>query len=245
MSDSGGYISIHRKITNHWIFEKTKPKSKFEAWLIMLMEVNHSEQKVLMQGEFVLCKRGESLKSLDTWAKLFNWDKSKVRRFFKLLESDSMIVLKSTQKTTHLSICNYDSYQSNRNTDETQMKRKRNTDETRMTLNNNDNNDNNYILPDLESDLLKKNMQLNSGYIPGKKNRYTKTIEERTEEFADTLEEFEGKYPKDMLIAFGQYWVEAEVGKDTYNARLRWQMEKTWKLSSRLAQWERNNKKWK
>jgi DNA replication protein DnaD len=138
-----GWISIHRKIKENWIFKKNRIKSEFEAWIIMLMEVNHTKEKVSIKGEIIVCERGESIKSLDTWAHLFGWTKSRVRRFFKLLESDTMIVLKPTHKTTHLTICNYDIYQKSRNNNETIMKRKRNTDETQMALNNKYNNDNN------------------------------------------------------------------------------------------------------
>jgi hypothetical protein len=71
--------------------------------------------------------------SLDTWAKRWNWDKSKVRRFLTLLQSDGMIVLVSDNITTHLTVCNYASYQDERNASETPMKRKRNADEIQTT----------------------------------------------------------------------------------------------------------------
>ena len=138
-----GWISLHRKVQENWIFKKNRVKSEFEAWIIMLLEVNHAEEKVLIKNEIIICGRGESIKSLDTWAHMFGWTKSKVFRFFKLLESDSMIVLKSTHKTTHLTICNYENYQNSRNDNETKLKQRRNKVETKLKLNNNDNNDNN------------------------------------------------------------------------------------------------------
>jgi len=130
-----GWISIHRSIMKHWI---CKNAEYFKAWLLILLEVNHSQQKVLIKGTLFDCKIGESLNCLDTWAKVFGgkWNKSSVRRFFILLENDLMIVTKSEQKTTRLTVCNYETYQNKRNTNETDMKRKRNTDETQMTLNN-------------------------------------------------------------------------------------------------------------
>jgi len=137
-----GWISLHRKIVDHWIYSNTK-MSNLEAWLHILLTVNHANTKCNIKNTLYYVKRGQSLKSLDTWGKEFGWDKSKVRRFFKLLESDNMIVTKSEQKTTRLTVCNYDSYQGKRNADETQMKRKRNADETQVTPNNNDNNGNN------------------------------------------------------------------------------------------------------
>ena len=157
-----GWIKLHREIQNHWIYDDAE---KFKAWIDILLEVNHSEVKTPIKNELFTCYRGESLKSLGTWAYIFgkNWNKSKVRRFFDLLQNDSMIVLKSERKTTRLKVCNYDLYQDKRNTGETQVKRKRNAGETQTTPNNNDKNVNNdknekkttyapepenYIMPD-------------------------------------------------------------------------------------------------
>lgn len=138
-----GWISLHRKVQEHWIFKDKREFSKFEAWIDILLNVNHSNQKVNIKNAIISVERGESIRSLDTWAKRWNWNKSKTRRFLKLLESDTMVVLKPTHQTTHLKVLNYDSYQDLRNTDETQMKRKRNASESQLTPNNKDNKDNN------------------------------------------------------------------------------------------------------
>lgn len=128
-----GWIKLFRSIEGHWLWPKNKPLTQFEAWIMILIEVNHIDEKVRIGNDFFTCKRGEKLYSLDTWAALFCWNKSKVRRFFDLLHRDSMIVLKSEHKTTRITVCNYDTYQGERNADETQMKRERNADETQMT----------------------------------------------------------------------------------------------------------------
>ena len=137
-----GYISLHRKIINHWVY---KNPDHLKAWITILMAVNHIEAKVLIGEKLYICERGECLYSLDTWAKKFGrkWNKSKVRRFFILLQSDHMIVTKGEQKTTRLRVCNYEGYQAQRNANETQVKRKRNASETQVTPSNNDNKDNN------------------------------------------------------------------------------------------------------
>lgn len=138
-----GWISIHRSIKNHWLYPKSRPFTKYEAWITILLEVNHTDIKESKGFSLIECKRGESIKSLDTWAKMFNWHKSKVRRFFIMLQKDNMIVTRNVQKTTHLTVCNYASYQDKRNDIETILKRKRNDTETILTPNNNDNKDNN------------------------------------------------------------------------------------------------------
>jgi len=47
----------------------------------ILLTVNHSDKKVLIGGVLFDVKRGDSIMSLDSWAKRWNWNKSKVRRF--------------------------------------------------------------------------------------------------------------------------------------------------------------------
>jgi hypothetical protein len=138
-----GWVKTHRKIQSHWLYTEKRVFSNFEAWIDIILNVNHCEAKVFIKGILFEVKRGESINSLDTWSKRWNWNKSKVRRFLDLLQKDKMIVLKSEQITTRLTVCNYDSYQDTRNADETQTKRKRNARETLTTPNKNEKNENN------------------------------------------------------------------------------------------------------
>ena len=142
MADQG-WISIHRGLQDNWLWKDEREFSRLEAWLDILLNVNHTPKKVLIKNTLIEVGRGESLRSLDTWGKRWNWNKSRVRRFFNLLQKDSMIVTKNVRVTTLLTVCKYDSYQTIGNASETQMKRKRNASETQMTPNNNVNNDNN------------------------------------------------------------------------------------------------------
>jgi len=128
-----GWIKIHRSITNHWLYTEKRVFSKFEAWNDILLTVNFTDAKTIIKGNLYEVKRGQSILSLDSWSKRWNWDKSKVRRFLNALQLDDMVVIKSDSVTTQLTVCNYDSYQGERNADETQMKRKRNADETQTT----------------------------------------------------------------------------------------------------------------
>ena len=40
-----GWISINRKLQTHWLWNEKRQFSKLEAWLDILLTVNHSEQK--------------------------------------------------------------------------------------------------------------------------------------------------------------------------------------------------------
>ena len=127
-----GWIKLHRSIQEHWLYTEKRKFSKFEAWNDILLTVNFTEGKTIIKGKLIQIKRGESILSLDSWAKRWGWDKSAVRRFLNTLQKDNMIELKNKTITTRLIVCKYDTYQDERNANETQMKRKRNADETQM-----------------------------------------------------------------------------------------------------------------
>lgn len=135
---NNGWIKLHRKLKDHWLYTESREFSKLEAWIDILMEVNHKPHKVPIGNVLLTVNQGESLNSLDTWSKRWKWNKSKVRRFFKMLQDDHMIRIKSETKTTRLTVCNYESYQVERNANETQVKRKRNASDTHLTPNKND-----------------------------------------------------------------------------------------------------------
>lgn len=105
------WIKLHRKILDHWLYEPKRPKSKFEAWIHILLTVNYKPSKAYIRGVVYECDRGQSLLSLESWAKEFNWSVQSVRTFFKQLEIDQNITTEGLQYTTRLTVCNYDTYQ--------------------------------------------------------------------------------------------------------------------------------------
>lgn len=70
-----------------------------------------------------------------------------------MLESDHMIVLKNETKTTRITICKYDSYQDERNADESQVNRRRIADETQTNPNKKDKKDKKDKKEGFQSDL--------------------------------------------------------------------------------------------
>lgn len=128
-----GWISLHRKIRDHWVW---KDPIKLKWWIDILMEVNHSDNMVNLGNQLIECKRGQSVMSLSSWAKRWGVTKDKARNFFVLLEKDNMITRENVVKSTRITVCNYNSYQDVSHASQTQAKRKLNT-------NNNDNNENN------------------------------------------------------------------------------------------------------
>jgi hypothetical protein len=137
-----GWIKLHRDIIKHWIFNKPE---YLKAWITIIINANHEEKKVFLEGELIDCKRGQSLKSLQSWSKLFGagWSIQKVRTFFKLLKADKMINLEGLRKTTRLTVCNYEKYQNQQHRDNTEITQRQHRDNTQATTNKNDKNVNN------------------------------------------------------------------------------------------------------
>lgn len=106
-----GWIKLHRKILDHWLYTEHRPLTRREAWETILMTVNYEPNKMLIKGKVYECDSGQSLLSLDSWSKKFNWSIQQVRTFFKLLEIDGMITTEGLQYTTRLTVCNWELYQ--------------------------------------------------------------------------------------------------------------------------------------
>lgn len=139
ISDDHGWIHLHRKIQFNFLWTEPRTFSKAEAWIDMLMEARHSEKsaQILIGSHLIECGRGQCIKSLESWGNRWHWNKSKVRRFFALLQEANQIRLENVTKTTRITICNYGTYNGSRNESETIVKRSCNDDETRLTPNKN------------------------------------------------------------------------------------------------------------
>lgn len=131
---SNGWIKLHRKLLDNPLWREKREFSKAECWIDILLNVQHSDdvQEVIIKNQILHCHRGESLRSIETWAARWGMSKSKARRVLILFQNCSMIVLKDVRVSTRLTVLQFSDYNDLRNADETQMKRKRNADETQM-----------------------------------------------------------------------------------------------------------------
>lgn len=223
MAVNTGFILIHRKLKKHWIWEDA---TKLKWWLDILLSANYIDNKVLIKGVLVECKRGQSVKSLETWAKEWRTSKATVKRFLDLLENDKNIETENLQITTRITVCNYDSYNDVRYGDdtenETQTKRRR---DGRVPQTNKEN---------------KKERKEGIGDVPSPTpptNLEEKKIalEARKKIFGLTLQPFVGEYPREMVAAFFAYWTEANPSY----TKMRYEQEKTFEVKLRISTWSR------
>ncbi len=132
-----GWIKLHRKIRENWIW---KDPVKFQWWVDILLEVNHSPAKVPVGFDIIECGKGQSIRSLQGWAVRWGTSKDTARNFLKMLQKDNMIVCENLTKTTRITVCNYESYQTELHVKQTGGKRKANAKQTQSDPNKNDKN---------------------------------------------------------------------------------------------------------
>ena len=145
-----GYIPLWRDIQDHWIWSNDEPFSKGQAWVDLLLSVNHEEKKILINGHLQIIKPGQKWTSYRTLARQWNWSKDRVRRYIKLLKSDGMIYTDETPNGTLLTVKNWDSFRIQNNTDkytdkdtdkDTPKDTNKDTDGYKTIMNKNVNND--------------------------------------------------------------------------------------------------------
>lgn len=108
---SSGWIKLYRQLQDCWIWLDKEPFDKRSAWVDLLLTANHSDKKILFNGELITVKRGQILTSVRKLSAKWKWSVNKVYRFLKLLESDEMLQKESDKDRTLLTIINYSIFQ--------------------------------------------------------------------------------------------------------------------------------------
>ena len=139
---SYGWIPLHRQIQNHWLWQN-KPFSDGQAWIDLLIQANHTENKFALGKELITVSPGSIITSEPKLAERWGWSRTKVRNFLELLQKDNMIVKEADNKKTTLTLVNYEVYSFFTTAEEPQKNIKRTVEEPQKNTNNNDNNINN------------------------------------------------------------------------------------------------------
>ncbi|CAG9702656.1 DnaA_N domain-containing protein [Clostridium neonatale] len=161
-----GWQKIYRDIQEHWLWED-KPFSRGQAWIDLILLVNHEDNKALIDGELVEVKRGSKITSLRKLAEQWGWSTTKAKKFLEQLKKDNMIAFESDNKKTLVTIENYDVYQGKESTEITVKKQLDNTEVTQKNFKSNseviqkktNKNDKEYIKNDKEGEEKKEEIQ--------------------------------------------------------------------------------------
>ncbi|MCO4782669.1 MAG: hypothetical protein KC646_10135 [Candidatus Cloacimonetes bacterium] len=122
------FIRLFKNFFEHPVWTEKRKFSKAECWIDILNEVRFAEKEksFLIGNALITCKQGQSLNSLDTWAKRWGMSKSSVRRLIGLFAKLDMIKTENVEKTTRLTVLKYSQYINKRHVHETHMNQTRN-----------------------------------------------------------------------------------------------------------------------
>jgi hypothetical protein len=116
---SGGVFAVDRGIWDHPMFAR-EPFTEREAWLWMVSSAAWATKRVRVGRAQIELQRGQLAFATRFLAEKWKWAHSKVVRFMKRLEIDTMVSTSATREATLITICNYDKYAFGRNAGETQ-----------------------------------------------------------------------------------------------------------------------------
>lgn len=105
---NNGWIKLHRKIIDHWVFTDD---AVFKIWVYLLLNANHEDKKKMIGGELIDICTGQTLTSIRKISAETGCSRYKVNRTLEALKKDSMISLKKVQHGTVLTVNNYKAFQ--------------------------------------------------------------------------------------------------------------------------------------
>lgn len=236
-----GWIKIHRQLLD---WEWYTDANTMRLFLHLLLTANIEEKK--LRG--ITIKRGELVTSVGSLGEQLNLSSHQIRLSLDKLKSSEEVAIKTTNKYSIVTICKYDTYQSEenqngkQNDNQTANKWQTNGKQTATTkeYKNIRIKENNIV--SLENFETKENQNNTMGILENNADKsatQTKTLDERMEDFKIQVLSFRNQYSDDMLEAFFNYWTEHnENGK-----KMRFEQQKIFNLGMRLSTWQRNEQK--
>ena len=214
-----GWVSIHKQIRNHWIWEDPR---YLQAWMDMLMMANYNEVKKPYKGTIVLIKRGEFPASFRALALRWGWSKNTVIKFINRLKADTMVDTHTDYGFTLVKIVNYDKYQSQADTV---------VDTVGGTVSG-------TVSGTPGGTTIIKDNKINKRNNSGVAKNSTPTLKERFAIFSEKVNKVgkEKGLPKQEIDKFIDHWGASNEG----GRKMRWEMEKVFDLSRRMNTWKSN-----
>lgn len=135
---NNGFIKLHRDIVNHWIFSYDKI---LKVWIWLLCKAQWQDKTISLNNNTGLCvihlKRGQVLFGRNISCQELKIKPSSLYRYINVLQKQKIISIKTNNKYSIITICNYDKYQSVLNENDILVNSKRTTIEQQENTNKN------------------------------------------------------------------------------------------------------------
>lgn len=104
------YFRVSREVFFHYLFEGDK-FSKREAWIWLIGAATWKPKTKSLRGKTITLERGQLSASFRYLAEIWGWNLNVVQRFLNRLIADGMVCVDNETGTMVITICNYDKYQ--------------------------------------------------------------------------------------------------------------------------------------
>lgn len=128
---SAGTFNVARSVWDHPAFRASE-FSEREAFIWLISEAAWKPRRHRAGGRIVDIERGQLCHSVRFMASAWGWTPARVFRFLTKMREENMIEKRNSSETapTIITLCNYDKYQGERNSDDGKAKQQRNSSET-------------------------------------------------------------------------------------------------------------------
>ncbi|MEK4924138.1 DnaD domain protein [Cytobacillus sp. FSL R5-0569] len=137
-----GWIKLHRKLMTSNIFQNEK---LLKVFIYCLLKATHSEHQQIVGKQIVDLKPGQFVFGRKKAALELNMKESTVRDYIKLLKTDSVIDITSTNKFSVVSIVNWEVYQKDLDVNDNKMTTDRQQNDSKMTAEGQQNDTNKNV----------------------------------------------------------------------------------------------------
>jgi hypothetical protein len=142
MAEVEGWIKLHRKLMLNELWN-SEPFSKGQAWVDLLLLANHVDGNIQVRGIKIPILRGQVGWSEVRLAERWQWSRSKVRHFIFALKKEQQIEQQKNNKTSIITIINYEMYQEKKQQIYQEKDSKKTAKRQQKDTNKNDKNDKN------------------------------------------------------------------------------------------------------
>ena len=215
-----GWIKIHYKFLS---WEWFQDDGMVRLFINLILRANFQPKKwkgiLLERGQLVTGRRQLSIET--------GLSERTIRTCLQRLEDTGEITIKTTNKFSIITICNYDTYQYEDNKNGQQTANKRPTNDQQTTTAKEYNKERIYKKETSTVVDAKKSFSLS----------LAENLEKRNKSFYESLVPYVDTYGKELIRAFYDYWTEPNKSR----TKMRFELEKTWDVKRRLNTWASRN----
>ena len=247
MANDEGYIPLSRKFFDHPFWTQDRVFSYAEAWIDLIKGARYESEPItlLIKSKLIKIERGQIPISLRFLGKSWGWSKNKVDSFIKILVNENMIKIGTAEGTvqTIVTICKYDEYNLLSRNEGQQSGQSRDSSGTVAGQYRDKTNKDNKVNKENNNINTKEKLSKESKKKADEEEKQNKIVAAkaattaRVELFYKSLIPFVGKYDKETIRAFFDYWSEL----DKNEKYMRYEKQPTWEVAKRLATWSSRN----